>query len=372
MRKYEILLTTLTVLFLISVLSCNTNKPLKIGLIVGLSGSNADLGEAGRNGAMLAVEQRNQQGGLSGRKVELLVRDDGNDPEIAVHAAKELLDKGVIAIVGAMSSHLTDAILTVSEPADLLQISPSASAYHFTGKDDNLIRLNSSTRENAKDYAEFMVERRNYQRINVLMDVQNLSFTQSWYRQFQLQFENYEGYLSDPISINSSEDVDYDRLVTQLLENQPDALLFIANTVDVVRMAQQIRKVNQTIPIVPVEWAGSITLIELGGKAVEGMEVLQAYNPFGTGERYLDFVLAYQERFLSEPDYASILNYESMMILLEALEKQKKSQSLKESILENSPYKGLQQQLEFDPYGDLHRESTFVIVQDKRFKLSPP
>jgi branched-chain amino acid transport system substrate-binding protein len=54
---------------------CAPPEPLKIGYLGGLSGRVADLGEAGRSGALLAVEEINGLGGVNGRKVELIVQD---------------------------------------------------------------------------------------------------------------------------------------------------------------------------------------------------------------------------------------------------------------------------------------------------------
>lgn len=63
-----------------SLCTCTDPTPLKIGFIAGLTGRFADLGTSGRNGAMLAVELQNAQGGIRGRPVTLLIRDDEHDP----------------------------------------------------------------------------------------------------------------------------------------------------------------------------------------------------------------------------------------------------------------------------------------------------
>ena len=57
--------------------ACQKPEPIRIGFVGGLSGRVADLGGAGRNGVQLALEQRNAAGGINGRSVELVVRDDG-------------------------------------------------------------------------------------------------------------------------------------------------------------------------------------------------------------------------------------------------------------------------------------------------------
>ena len=77
------------VLLLAALAACSPPEPLRIGFIGGLSGRVADLGEAGRNGAQIAVEEFNQAGGINGLPVELIVRDDGQNPEKAIAAVNE-------------------------------------------------------------------------------------------------------------------------------------------------------------------------------------------------------------------------------------------------------------------------------------------
>ncbi|MDZ7889471.1 MAG: ABC transporter substrate-binding protein [Pseudomonas sp.] len=58
-------------------------EPIRLGVIVDTSGPTSSLGIAGRNGMQLAVEQTNAAGGIHGRPIELLQRDDGFNPQQA-------------------------------------------------------------------------------------------------------------------------------------------------------------------------------------------------------------------------------------------------------------------------------------------------
>ena len=67
--------------------------------IAGLSGGNADLGESGRNGILLAVTSYNNSGGLDGTSIELLIRDDENEVASAEAATKDHMEQKVKAIL---------------------------------------------------------------------------------------------------------------------------------------------------------------------------------------------------------------------------------------------------------------------------------
>jgi branched-chain amino acid transport system substrate-binding protein len=72
-----------------------------VGSIQDLSGPIAAYGKAVRQGMLLRVEEINEQGGVHGRKLKLLVEDDGYDPKKAVLAAQKLVNQDKVFIVAA-------------------------------------------------------------------------------------------------------------------------------------------------------------------------------------------------------------------------------------------------------------------------------
>ena len=107
-----------------TVIGCSEQKPIKIGFVGGLSGRVADLGIGGRDGALLAVEHWNQNGGVNDRAVQLLVRDDQQNVETARKIVKQLLSEGVVAIIGHMTSSMS--VTTVPLVRKLTQATRSA------------------------------------------------------------------------------------------------------------------------------------------------------------------------------------------------------------------------------------------------------
>jgi branched-chain amino acid transport system substrate-binding protein len=80
------------------------NQPIKIGLIYTLSGPYAIAGVPHMRAAQLAIDHYNQDGGLLGRKLESVVRDDKFTGAGAVAAARELSGQGINLFVGGGSS----------------------------------------------------------------------------------------------------------------------------------------------------------------------------------------------------------------------------------------------------------------------------
>lgn len=116
MLNARLVITLLSFLALLS--GCRSEpEPVKIGAVLPLSGDYAIYGRAAEQGARLAVEQINSEGGiLDGRSIQLVVRDNNTEPALSVRYARELIEiDRVSALLGPVSSAAREAVLEVSE-----------------------------------------------------------------------------------------------------------------------------------------------------------------------------------------------------------------------------------------------------------------
>jgi branched-chain amino acid transport system substrate-binding protein len=97
--------------------------PLKIGLIVSLTGNYAPLGSEDEKSVKLAVQQINDAGGLLGRQIELTVRDDKSQPEQSVLSFNDLKGAGVAAVIGSPFSNSALATIPQVDRAKLPYVS---------------------------------------------------------------------------------------------------------------------------------------------------------------------------------------------------------------------------------------------------------
>jgi len=348
--------------------ACGPREPIRIGLIAGLSSRTSDTGEGARNGLLLAIEQRNAQGGIQGRKIEMVAADDGQDPVKAVQAINELIAARPSIILGPLTSSMAEAVLPVVNQSNVVLLSPVITSLQFVGKDDMFFRLNRTTRDNAEEYSREMLAD-GQRRVAIAYDIRNRSFTESWLHEFRRAFQERGGTISSAVSFASSADTAFGEVSRQLLASHPQGLLFIANAIDVARLAQQARKHAPAIPLTAVEWAASEQLLELGGKAVEGLLIAQSHNRTDTSPRFTAFVETYRQRFHQEPGYTAVATYDAATVFFTAMERRQPNEPLKAALLRCGPYQLLQQQIEFTPYGDTTRQVYFTRIQNGRFVL---
>lgn len=348
---------------------CGSGDPVRIGFIAGLSNRNADVDEAGRNGLILAIEQANQIGGIGGRQIELVVRDSGQTPQQALSAMQILVDSKVQAVVGPFSSGTAAVLVPAANAAQMVMLSPTVTSMDFVGKDDFFFRMSRNTRENAGAFAAKLYER-GQRRVAVLYDIRNKSLSGSWLQEFRVAYTQLGGSLAVEVPFGLDEQTVGDS-VRLMIAGHPDGLLFIAPSVDAALLAQQAEKLAPGLPKTASEWAFSDLLIELGGRAVEGMVTAQVFDRFDHSVRYRQFHDAYLARFGREPGFGALAAYETGTVLVQAMAKRAWFESLKDALLKYGPYQGLQQTIQFDRFGDMTRKMTFILIQSGKFVPLP-
>ena len=353
-------------LMAVALAGCGPKPPVQIGFIGGLTDRNSDNGQSGLNGVMLAVEQFNRGGGLDGRPVELVAKDDAQNKDVAEASAKALVEAKVEAVIGPFTSSMAKVIVPITGQAGIFQVSPTITSMDFYGRDDNLFRINRTTRDNARDYARVLGQL-GQQRIAVAYDMRNRNFTESWLGEFRAAVADAGRDLAAAVPYESDEKADFAGVIRQMLAAQPDGLLFISGALDVARLAQQARAQAPALPIAAAEWAATEQLIELGGEVVQGLVIVQNYDRDDTSARFKEFSDAYYKRFQRTPGYSSVSAYDAATVVLTALKNRREGETVKQAALRSGPYPGLQQTIAFDANGDTQRKVFFTEIRDGRY-----
>lgn len=114
-----------------------TGGPIQLGFISSLTGAQAPLGQPMLMGAQIAVDQINQAGGVNGRKLELVVRDDKAKPTDATIASRELAGNGVNLQLGVVSSAVALALTAMLEQQKAILITCAAHSDKLTKENFN-------------------------------------------------------------------------------------------------------------------------------------------------------------------------------------------------------------------------------------------
>ncbi|MFO1346596.1 MAG: ABC transporter substrate-binding protein [Rhodocyclaceae bacterium] len=346
--------------------ACTPPEPIRLGFIGGLSGRVADLGESARNGFQLAIEQANAAGGINGRRIEMLVKDDAQDPAKARQAAEALAAAGVTAIIGPVTSAMAEPVLTAATAAGLPVVSPTVTTSALTGKDDLFLRVTEDTRGYSDLAANHHFRKTGLRRVAIVFDTRNRAYTEDWVQGFRLSFTGLGGKVVAEVPFESGDMPNHPALVRELLAGKPDGLVFVSSAIDAARFAQAARDAGARQTLIGVEWAATERFIELGGKAVDGVYLTQFFDRQSAAPEFQSMRQAYEARFKAPPGFASVGAYDATSAVLQALA-QKGSGTLKQALLEKGPFKGSQQPVQFDRFGDARRQVFITVIRDGQF-----
>ncbi len=349
--------------------ACGNSDPYVLGFIGGLSGRVADLGIAGRNGVLLAVEEQNRSGGINGRKVLLEIRDDQQDEAAARAGVNELIAMDAAVIIGHMTSSMSVKTVPLMNEKRIVLLSPTTTTQQLTGIDDYFIRVIRDTAAYGERNAKYRYVSQGLRRIVIVYDTRNAAYTESWLHSFKTSFEKLGGKVLKAIPFRSGDDVHFSQLAEQMLIEKPDSIQIITGAMDAALLIQQIRKVEPDLPVATSEWAATEKLIELGSPAVEGVVMAQFFDRDSPLPHYQQFKKMFEKRFSHPPGFAEIAGYDAATVAMRALAQQRSDEDLKQTIIRIGSFPGAQGTVNIDRFGDAIRETYVTKIENGTFKL---
>lgn len=365
MKKLLSLLILISMIFVF--ISCS-KEDIKIGFSSTLSGTTSELGVESRNAILMYIDKLNKNGGINGRKVKLVVKDDKGTNDGARNVIKEFKDEGIDIVIGFTTSNRVEVIEEAIKDDKMLFISPTISTTLLSKKDDNFLRVMSDLTSQANILSELAFENRGIKTMAVVYDGKNLPYSNAIIETFRKNFEKKGGEIVYKYKIE--EDIPMTNLISNsLLDSRAKGILVIANSVDSAAIIQQIRKYDSKSDIFIPGWAMTNDFINYGGKAVEGVYCSSVFEPESKNPKYLNFVKEYEEIYHKKPSFSANFGYDSMLVLQEAISKKgTKIKNIKEEVIKIRIFNGLQGEFIIDEYGDAQGKVFKFKVMDSKYQ----
>ncbi|MEM8622052.1 MAG: ABC transporter substrate-binding protein [Pseudomonadota bacterium] len=253
--------------------------PIKIGLIASLSGPSAKSGEAITRGMMLAISEINAAGGVLGRPLELLRRDDEANPGKGLTAARELIQReGVTVLFGGLQTPVSLAIVPYVNQVQVPFMGPWAAGTPITknGADPNYVFRVSAVDE-IVDIA--LVERAVAVHSSKLPGM--VLINNPWGESNEkglLAALDAKGMEHAGIEKVEKNDVDVVPQLTRLKEAGADALFMVANVGPSAQVMKSLERMGWDVPVVSHWGPAGGRFNELGGPRAETVEMIQTFT----------------------------------------------------------------------------------------------
>ncbi len=306
-------------------LTSQAADPIKIGVSGPYTGGSAPMGVSMRDGVKLAVAEINAAGGVLGRQIQLVERDDEAKNERGVQIAQELINKEkVVATVGFINTGVALASQRFYQEAKIPVINNVATGTVITKqfekeKDNYIFRTSAADKIQAKMIADEAVDKQKFTKVAILADSTNYG---------QLGREDLEKVLADkkvtPVAVEKYNIKDVD-MTAQLLKSKQggaQAVLTYGIGPELAQIANGMEKLNWQVPIIG-SWPLSMgNFIDNSGKNGNGARMPQTFIQDGNTPKRKAFIEAYQKAYKVDrmPSAVSAAQgYDSILLLAAAI-----------------------------------------------------
>jgi branched-chain amino acid transport system substrate-binding protein len=292
----------------------DTTGDIPVGVYAALTGDQAAFGNATVQGVKLAAEEINAGGGLHGRKIRLVIEDDAGRPDQAASVVTKLITSdGVIAVIGENSSTQSLAGAPICQSNKVPMISPSSTNPSVTEKGDYIFRVCFTDPYQGKALAAFAKNSLKLDNAAILVD-KKTDYSIGLAKFFRKEYEALGGKIVVEQSYSGG-DTEFRPQLTAIKTVKPKMVFIPGFYTEVGQIAIQARDLGITVPLVGGDGWDSPTVIEIGGKSIDGSYFSDHYFVGDPTPRVQDFVKKIRDRYGKNPDANAALGYDSMHIL---------------------------------------------------------
>ena len=330
-------------------------QSIKIGVFGPLTGDAAAMGSSEKEAVELAVKEKNDAGGIRGKKIEVIYGDDAGKPEEAVNVAKRLISRDEALItVGSISSPASLAASQISRQSETAQIVVSGTAQRITTQGNKWVfRSPVPDTKLVADLANFVHEKFPNLKKFAFLYV-NDDFGRGGFEAFKAAGQKYG------LEIVADErytrgDIDFTAQLGRIKASPAQALVEWSRYTEGALIAKQYVQTGMTLVRFGSDGVASPKYIELGGPAVDGVYFTTHFS-VATGADIPAakvFIEKYQKAYGRVPDAYAAEAYDAITLALLAVEKAgKEDRAAIRDALAGISFESVRGPFKFDEKGD--------------------
>ncbi len=241
--------------------------------------TNPNVAQEILRGVASAQTQINQQGGINGRKLMVIVVNDDNQPQISKEVASKLVkNPDIIAVVGHNASDASLAAAPIYEKGGLVMISPTSLANNLSGAGNYIFRLVASNGKITETLANYIVNTAKVQKIAFCYDSQapdNISFKD----ELMANVAKKGGQIVPIVCDLSVPNFKADQALNQAISGGANGLFVVAHVDRLDPVFEVIRSNRQRLPLFSSPTLYNIRTLEDGGKNAQGLTLAAPWHP---------------------------------------------------------------------------------------------
>jgi branched-chain amino acid transport system substrate-binding protein len=332
-----------------------------------LSGPQASIGEAIKNGAQMAIEERSDEFSEMGFELEFLPRDDQADPRVGVTVAESLLsDPDVLANVAHFNSGVALPAMDVYNEDNLLMVSPANTAVEITQKGYKCVnRIVGNDKVQGAVAVNFSYNDLNSEKVFIIHD--KTTYGQGVAEEFKTAFEELGGEVLAFEGINAG-DSDFSGVLTNVQNVNPDQVFFGGIYPEGSLIIKQMKEKNITAKFVGPDGMDSGEVVNIAGDSAIGTYYTSTAGDCSSTDEGAAWAQSYEEQFNKAPENYAAYGYDATQIALNSLKvaiennngEKPTREMVADAAKEIEPYSGIATEVELDENGDNKKAVIFV------------
>lgn len=342
-------------------------QTIKIGVFGPLTGDAAAMGSSEKEAVELAIKEKNDAGGIRGKKIEAVYGDDAGKPEEAVNVAKRLISRDEVLItIGSISSPASLAASQVSRQSETPQIVVAGTAQRITTQGNKWVfRSPVPDTKLVADLAGFINEKFPKLKKFAFLYV-NDDFGRGGFEAFKAAGQKY-GFEIVADERYTRGDIDFTAQLGRIKASPAQAMIEWSRYTEGALIAKQFVQTGLNLVRFGSDGVATPKYVELGGPAVDGVYFTTHFS-VATGADIpaaRTFMDKYQKAFDRVPDAYAAEAYDAITLALLAIEKAgKEDRAAVRDALAGLSFESVRGPFKFDEKGDPLLVTHVVKIMD--------
>jgi branched-chain amino acid transport system substrate-binding protein len=340
---------------------------IKIGAFLPMTGSVAAYGQDANTGIQVAIKMKPS---VLGKRVEYILVDTKSDKIEAANAISRLIEKEkVVAIIGEMISGDTMAGGPIAEKARIPVVTPTATNPLVTQGKKYVFRVCFIDPVQGEIAAKYAFNTLKARKAALIVD-RSQDYCVGLAKFFKDAFTKLGGQIvAETYCV--TEDKDFSAQLSTMKPKNPDVLYAPNYYSPVALFARQARELGLKAPILSGDGAQADELIQIGGKAVEGVAFTGHFHAkAATTKLAKDFMARFQKKFKAEPNAFHALGADAYFVLLDAITRAKstKGEAIRAALATTRNFEAISGKLSIGEDGNAVKPMVIMEVKNGKFE----
>jgi branched-chain amino acid transport system substrate-binding protein len=349
-------------------------KEVRIGFLGPLEGSViVAYGTQMLQGANLAVEEANRNGGYKGIPYKMMVHNDVGLWGAAANEVVKMDDEGVWAWLGSIDDIVSHVAIRATLKLEIPMVCTGDPDPTFT--ETNIpwvIRVIPDDRQSCYALVNYIFN------INKASRIAVIRVNNRYGRVGIVHFNKTATRLGHPVVIEErfkDGETVFTEQLQRIKDTKPDAIVIWGNPKESALILKDVRKLGMKVPVYCSDRIVNPEFLSIAGKLANGIVTTCQYNPSSNDPKLAAFRLNYKKRFGMEPDVFAVHAYDGMNLIIGSIEKAGLNRVLIRDVLTDMKtfqgYQGASGKMVFDATWNNVRPIYLAKINNGKFEFSP-